>query len=264
MSMTVLHIRDHAAGEIEDALETIFAQDERARLLRIEGTFSAVRGRLAELSEMARYRYLILRPANGSAWTPVLDLGSGSAELEARLSALLAGSPVFSIFVSPVYGELISGYRLARAGAPVDRYTSDPSILQVSGDDQENLEERTPDEQEAGYEAERGHPERFSDLLPAGTTAHDFSRVVLEPGWWEEHDQAMAGGQVPAGMDPDRLQEDMTGEEEDLVELVDELDRMRCIALALEVWGPHEYPFAQEVEDIPNQVAGPAIALAFA
>jgi len=46
--------------------------------------------------------------------------------------------------------------------------------------------------------------------------------------------------------------------------VVDEVDRMRCIGLALELWGPSEYPLAQEPEEIPNQVAGPAIALAFA
>jgi hypothetical protein len=44
---------------------------------------------------------------------------------------------------------------------------------------------------------------------------------------------------------------------------VDEVDRMRCIGLALELWGPSEYPFAQELEDIANKDAGPTIALAF-
>jgi hypothetical protein len=52
-------------------------------------------------------------------------------------------------------------------------------------------------------------------------------------------------------------------EEEGYALLVDEMDRMRCIALALELWGPSEYPFAQDVEDIPNRLAGPAIAIAF-
>jgi len=45
--------------------------------------------------------------------------------------------------------------------------------------------------------------------------------------------------------------------------LVDEVDRMRCIALALELWGPTEYPFGQELEDISNKEVGPGIILAF-
>ena len=46
-------------------------------------------------------------------------------------------------------------------------------------------------------------------------------------------------------------------------DLVDEADRMRCIGLAFELWGPDDYPFAADPEEVPNRVAGPAIALAF-
>ncbi len=45
---------------------------------------------------------------------------------------------------------------------------------------------------------------------------------------------------------------------------MDEADRMRCIGLALELWAPDEYPFAQDPEDNADKVAGPAIAVAFA
>ncbi len=96
-------------------------------------------------------------------------------------------------------------------------------------------------------EALRGRPERFADLLPAGTTAQDFARVVLAPGWWETHDAGAAGAA------PD----------DDDDELVDELDRMRCIALAFELWSPDDYPLTQELEDLPNKLIGPAIALAW-
>jgi hypothetical protein len=71
--------------------------------------------------------------------------------------------------------------------------------------------------------------------------------VVLSPGWWEEHD----GTAPTSGADAE-------------VDLVDETDRMRCIALALELWGPSEYPFAQDLASLPNQVVGPVIAVAFA
>ena len=52
-------------------------------------------------------------------------------------------------------------------------------------------------------------------------------------------------------------------EDDDEEDLVDEVDRMRCIALALELWGPTEYPFGQELEEIPDKVLGPGIILAF-
>ncbi|MGO8950262.1 MAG: hypothetical protein ACLQUY_21905 [Ktedonobacterales bacterium] len=256
ISITVLHVRDHHPSEVEEALATIFAEENRAHVLRIEGTFSAVRSRLDVLAEEAGYRYLILRPANNSAWTPVLEVGNRTIGLEARLSRLLNGSAVFTTFV---YGDVISGYRLARSGVEVDRYASDPSILQVSQEDAENPEEISPGDQEASYELERGHPERFADLLPDGTTALDFAQVVLRPGWWQDYDRALIYNEALPGTEPDKEEE---GEE--LVELVDEVDRMRCIALALELFGPSEYPFAQDTEDVPNHLAGPAIALAFA
>ncbi|MGH2486623.1 MAG: hypothetical protein ACRDHE_11480, partial [Ktedonobacterales bacterium] len=99
----------------------------------------------------------------------------------------------------------------------------------------------------------RGQPERFADLLPTGTSPVDFARVVLQPGYWEQ-----VGLSRGAGDDP------KSEEADDGEEIVDEVDRMRCIALALELWGPEEYPFAGEPEDIPNATVGPAVALAFA
>jgi hypothetical protein len=107
-------------------------------------------------------------------------------------------------------------------------------------------------------DALRGHPERFGDLLPAGTAPEAFVRVVLLPGWWEEHPAETVAPPRGAAAEPGDT------ESEEVDELVDEADRLRCIALALELWGPSEYPFAEELEEIPNQVAGPATALAFA
>jgi hypothetical protein len=100
--------------------------------------------------------------------------------------------------------------------------------------------------------------------------------VVLRPGWWEEYDasqgettpaseSALLGAQsdVPevAGDVADDAQDDGLPGESDLV---DEEDRMRCIALALELWGPAEYPFVGELTEVPNRTAGPAIAVTFA
>jgi hypothetical protein len=253
-SLTVVHVLDHGPSEVEQALEAIFAAEERPRLLRIEGSFSAVRGRLEALAEEAGYRYLICRQAAGSAWTPVLELGNRTIELEGKLSDQLNGCAVFTIFV---YGDVISGYRMAQAGLEIDRYTSDPTIFGAVIEDTEEPGS-PPTEQEAGYELERGHPERFAELLPLGTSALDFSRVVLQPGWWQEHDlEAAADTEVQHTREPDAEQ----GEE--LALLVDEVDRMKCIGLALELYGPTEYPFSQDVEDIPNRLVGPAIALAF-
>jgi hypothetical protein len=48
------------------------------------------------------------------------------------------------------------------------------------------------------------------------------------------------------------------------IDLVDERDRMRCIALALELWGPSEYPFTGELDALSNKLVGPAIAVAYA
>jgi hypothetical protein len=249
-SITVIHVQSQEPNAVEQALETIFAGEERPRQLRIEGTFSACLSRLDALSPEASYRYLICRPPADSSWTPVLELGNRTDGLELELSRGLHGATVFTVFV---YGDLISGYRLARSHQFVDRYTSDPTILQSESSDSEELnggaEQSSPATTGADdYELERGHPERFVDLLPAGTSPEDFTRIVLRPGWWEETELAAA---APEGE-----------EAEDLVEVVDETDRMRCIALALELWGPTEYPFAQDAEDIPNKV-GPAIALAF-
>jgi hypothetical protein len=80
----------------------------------------------------------------------------------------------------------------------------------------------------------------------------DFTRVVLAPGWWEAHDAGDAASDAADG--------DAGGDADDLV---DELDRMRCIALALELWSSEEYPLTQELEDLPNKLIGPAIALAW-
>ncbi len=277
MAISIFHVFDHTPSEIEAAFDTIITQGAYVQLLRIEGTFSAVRTRLLAFVQEAKYHYLILRPGPGSAWTPVLQLGTSQGGLEATLSKLLGGCSVFSTFVSDVYGEFVSGYRLSRAGTEIDRYASDPSLLRLLRDEQENaedqpLEDDAAEDDAAGYEQERGHPERFADLLPAGTTAQDFSRVVLQPGWWEEYDRALDGDPLRASAESEtgdlegedsELGDGMAEEEEGYALLVDEMDRMRCIALALELWGPSEYPFAQDVEDIPNRLAGPAIAIAF-
>jgi hypothetical protein len=257
------HVYDHSPSEVERALEAIFAAEERARLLRIEGSFSAVRAHLEARADEAGYRYLICRPATGSAWTPVLQLGNPLMELEGRLSGRLQGCAVFTIFV---YGDVISGYRMARAGVEIDRYTSDPTIFEPGIEDTEELG-NSPTEPEASYELERGHPERFAELLPPGTSALDFSRVVLQPGWWQDHDQEATADLHDLGAAAE-TEAHQTGEPDDeqveeLALLVDEVDRMKCIGLALELYGPTEYPFSQDLEDIPNRLVGPAIALAF-
>jgi hypothetical protein len=253
-SITVIHVQGQEPSAVEQALESIFAGEERARRLRIEGTFSACLSRLDTVSPEASYRYMICRPPAASSWTPVLELGNRTDGLELELSRGLHGAAVFTVFV---YGDLISGYRLARSNQYVDRYTSDPSVLQSELSDSEEPngegEKSYPDATEADYERERGHPERFADLLPAGTSPKDFTRIVLRPGWWEEAEPEATG--------PEREEDEEL--EEELEDVVDETDRMRCIALALELWGPTEYPFAQDAEDIPNKV-GPAIARAFA
>lgn len=242
-TITVLHIQGHRPEAVEDALAAIFAREERPRALRIEGTYSAVLARATDPDLTAGYRYLILRPHASSTWTPLLELGNRTDGLDVELSRALDGAAVFTTFV---YGDVVSGYRLARGGALVDHYASDPTYgAEETGEG---------DEAEAGaIEDERGHPERFADLLPAGTPPEDFARVVLLPGWWEAHDEAAA---ISAATTED-------AEDGDEDELVDEADRMRCIGLALELWAPDEYPFAREPEDIPNAAAGPAIALAF-
>jgi hypothetical protein len=245
MATTVLHIRGHGPDEIVSALADILAGEGRAQTLRLQGTYAAVLARALDPALDAGYRYLILRPHAGSAWTPLLELGNRADGLDRALSAALDGAPVFSAFV---YGDGVSGYGLARGGAEVDRYLSDPTYFTSAEMDEadEGAATGAPGIPEAGdLEAVRGHPERFADLLPAGTRPEDFARVVLQPDWWEEY--AAAPG----------------AETEDEEDVVDEMDRMRCIGLALELWGPSEYPFAGELEDIANKDAGPAIALAF-
>lgn len=243
-SITVIHLQGYQPAAVEDALAAIFAREERSCVLRIEGTYSAVLARATDPDLAAGYRYLILRRHASSMWTPLLELGNRTDGLDVELSRALDGAPVFTTFV---YGDVVSGYRLARGSSLVDYYASDPTY---AADD-------TGEDDEAGaaiIEDARGHPERFADLLPAGMAPEDFARVVLRPGWWEAHDVT--------AVSPSTTVEGAEGEEEE-DEIVDEADRMRCIGLALELWAPDDYPFAQEPEDIPNAVAGPAIALAF-
>jgi hypothetical protein len=240
--ITVLHVRVHGPDEVEAALEAIFAAEQRLRALRVEGTYSAILARLTDSELAADYRYLVLRPHPAATWTPVLELGNRTIGLDVALSKALGGCDVFTAFA---YGDDLSGYLCVRAGAEVDRYTSDPTYF-ADADQPAQI----PDH--GDIEWERGHPERFADLLPEGTAPQEFAAVVLRPGWWEEHDDgALERGTGDAGQAQDE-------------ESVDETDRMRCIGLALELWGPAEYPFAQPAEEIPNAVAGPGIALAYA
>lgn len=244
---TVLHVRGQAPDAVEGALEAIFAGEERARVLRVEGSYSAVLARATAPELETSYSYVILRPHVPSQWTPILELGNRTEGLDVELSRRLGGAPVFTTFV---YGDGLSGYRLARDGAVVDRYASDPSYFTEAAEDAEAASGPmgAAEDERAVIERERGHPERFADLLPEGTSPEEFARVVLRPGWWEEHDAGAAATR------------DDTDEQE---EWVDEADRMRCIGLALELWGPTDYPLAQDPEEISNAVAGPAIALAF-
>lgn len=248
---TVLHVYGQTPEAVERALGTVFANEERSSALRLEGTYSAVLRRATSPDLAAGYRYLILRPHAPSPWTPVLELGNRTVGLEVELSRLLGGAPVFSTFV---YSDTVSGYRMARDGAEVDRYLSDPTFFLEAEDGGEEPHEVGGPEHDTLTATERGHPERFADLLPAGTAPEDFWRVVLAPGWWEER-EGIAQAQQPAAGEAG-----VADQEEDLV---DEEDRMRCIGLALELWGPQEYPLAQEPEEIPDNVAGPAIAVAF-
>jgi hypothetical protein len=255
MATTMLHVQGHNPDEIERALEAIFAGEGRPRVFRVQGTYSAALDRVLSADLDAAYRYLLLRPLSASAWTPVIELGNRTEGLDRALSEQLDGCSVFSTFV---YGDSVSGYRLARGGVEVDRYLSDPLYFASTGTvDGEEGSGEGPGSEAAptggqDVEAVRGHPERFADLLPGGTAPEDFARVVLRPGWWEEHAEPQARPAPPA----------VAGDEE-TEEFVDEVDRMRCIGLALELWGPSDYPFAQELEDIPNAEVGPAVALAF-
>lgn len=245
---TVLHVQGQRPEAVEDALTAIFAGEERPRILRIEGMYSAVLARATDQELAASYRYVILRPHGTSTWTPVLELGNRTEGLDVELSRALDGAAVCTTFV---YGDVVSGYRVARAGALVDRYASDPTYG-YSTDDVESPVSEAPSNAAIDIEGHRAHPERFADLLPTGTTPDDFARVVLQPGWWEEHDAAASGASAEA--------DDKDSEDE---ELVDEPDRMRCIGLALELWAPDEYPFWQDPEEVSNAVAGPAIAVVY-
>ncbi|MEO7001210.1 MAG: hypothetical protein ABI068_05380 [Ktedonobacterales bacterium] len=275
---TIFHIQGQAPEAVEGALDAIFAREERPRALRLEGTYTAVLARALDPDLVAGYRYLILRAHPASAWTPLLELGNRTEGLDVALSAALNGCVVFTLFV---YGDTISGYRVARNGAEVDRYLSDPTYFASEEDEEEH---RLPGI--GAFEELRGRPERFAELLPAGTAPAAMAQVVLHPGWWEEHDAALPTSAerlaVVRGIDSTDHMNDMTADttkaktssddaqdnddgaqDDDDEDLVDETDRMRCIALALELWGPSEYPFTQELEDIPNTQAGPALALAF-
>lgn len=236
---TILHIHEVPPEAVEQALTTIFADEGRARALRLEGTYRAVLARATDEGLEAGYRYVICRP-HEAAWTPLLELGTRTEGLDVELSRVLGGVAVVTTFV---YDDGISGYRVAREGTLVDRYNSDPTYFATEDVSAEAIEEQ------------RGHPERFADLLPVGTAPDDFARVVLRPGWWEEH-EASIGSSAKGAEDE--------GDEGDEGEMVDEVDRMRCIALGLELWGPREYPFSGALEDLDNSVVGPVIALAFA
>ena len=195
-SITVLHIQGQGPHEVEQALESAFSDGQSQRRLRIEGTFSACLGRLTAAEDEASYRYMICRPPRDSSWTPVLELGSRRVGLETVLSRLLGGCAVFTIFV---YDDVISGYRLTRSGAYVDRYTSDPSALFAPP------EVGSPADPTS--EEDRGHPDRFADLLPAGTFAEDFTRIVLRPGWWEEHERPRGHALAESGINHEEDEE---------------------------------------------------------
>lgn len=243
IATTIFHIQARTPEQIEAALDGVFAREERPQTLRIEGSYSAVLARVEDDALDASYRYLLLRPHGAGAWTPLLELDSRTEGLDVELSRALDGATIFTVYQ---YGEVVSGYRLTREGAEVDRYSSDPAAF----DGSESGEPQGEPQDVGDMEALRGHPERFADLLPAGTAPEEFTRVVLAPGWWETHD---AGGATAA----------KESQDEDDEELVDEIDRMRCIALALELWSADDYPLTQELEDLPNKVIGPAIALAW-
>jgi hypothetical protein len=238
--ITLLHVQRTAPETVEQALVTLFAAEERAAVLRLQGTYRAVLARVSDPTLDATDRYLICRPHPASTWTPIVALGTHMPGLEAALSQALDGIAVFTAFA---YDEGLAGYRLARDGQLLDAYLSDPTYF-AAGD--------LTTEQVA---ARRGHPARFADLLPKGTTAAEFERVVLCPGWWDAYDAAQRAQDAGAVEAPDVVADE---------EVVDEVDRARCIALALELWGPSEYPFTQELESLTNHAMGPAIALAFA
>jgi len=247
IATTIFHIQDRAAEQDEAALTGVFAREERPLALRVEGSYNATLARLD--STEAAYRYLLLRPHGAGGWTPLLELGSRTEGLDAELSQALDGATIFTVYQ---YGEVVSGYRVTRAGVELDRYCSDPTAFESAEASDDAGVEASEGESAGDVEEQRGRPERFAELLPAGTTPADFTRVVLAPGWWETHD----AGETPASAVAER-------DDEDEDDLVDELDRMRCIALALELWSSEDYPLTQELEDLTNKLIGPTIALAW-
>jgi len=236
-TVTVMHVRDKRPEDVESALRSIFKDEDRTEVLRVQGSYSAILRRVADEDLFAPYRYIICSPHFPSLWTPVLEIGNRTVGLESELSRRLSGAPVVTLFV---YGDAVSGYTVAREGVVVDRYVSDPEAITEEG------------EEATRYEDVSGHPERLRDLLPTGTDPDDFRRIVLMPGWWENYEKGAALPQQAA---------DKESDEEDIV---DEVDRMRCIGLAFEFWAPDEYPLATEPEDIPNSATGPTIGIAFA
>ncbi len=237
---TVLHLHERTPEQIEGALDAVFAQEGRPQTLRLQGTYSAVLRRLTDPALETPYRYLILPTAPCARWTPVLELGERADGLDRALSGALGGCAVFALFV---YGEVISGYRFVRDGTEQDRYLSDPNEFAAM---ESSASDEAPESGDVG--PFQGDPARFADLLPPDAPPEEFARVVLRPGWWEEHESR---GEAP----------DENGDEDD--ELVDETDRMHCIGLALELWGASAYPFAGELEDAPDKGCSPAVALAF-
>jgi hypothetical protein len=242
---TVLHVRERSPEQIEEALTQIFALEGRAQTMRLQGTCSAVLGRLTDPELEAGYRYLICPTPADASWTPLLEVGNRADGLDRALSAALDGCAVVALFV---YGEVVSGYRFVRDGVEQDRYLSDPEEFASMESTLESAEGDAAASAE-DFNALRGDPARFADLLPPNAPPEEFARVVLRPGWWEERE-----GVNPPETAPDDTEDD----------LVDEVDRMRCIGLALELWGATEYPFAGELEDLPNKGCSPAVALAFA
>jgi hypothetical protein len=235
---TIVHLKNQKIDAIERALDSIFAAEGLKKAPRVEGTYSAVLERVTSPDADTAYRYLLLRPSQ-TGWTPLLELGLRADGLDIELSHALGGATIVSIFQ---YDEIVSGYRVVANGEEIDRYLSDPTAFEEEAMGDNDVP--TP-LTSAEIEAIHGRPERFADLLPFGTAPEDFARVVLLPGWWEEHDSNS---------------EVLNADEADLV---DEVDRARCIGLALELWTSDEYPFAGELEDIANRTVGPAIALAW-
>lgn len=247
MPTTIFHIAESDPQAVETALSAIFAGEERPSVLRLEGTYSAVLARVTDPDLDAAYRYLILRPKENARWTTLLELGNRTEGLDTELSRRLNGAPVFALFA---YGEDLSGYRYARGGASADQYVSDPEYAEsLASNDDESVAPGM------NVSALAGHPARFADLLPTGIAPEEFARVVLAPGYWEEHGTTRGSATETQGSTPSDADED---------DEVDEIDRLRCIGLGLEFWRPESYPFAEDLEEIPNAEAGPAVVLAFA